>query len=128
MSVLFKIGNTDFTSCIVAPTYKVNQVPDYDEWIDANRRKHRNIVRHTIKGTFTMKFASGQQYQTFLNALNTARSNNSDGDEAFDAELFVMNLNRSFTKTVYLSWDPNDFLPFVNRASYDGFEVTIEER
>ena len=121
---LFKIGNTDITQHIVAPTYKVNSQPSYFEWTDANHRKHRDIRRFVIKGTFTLKFMIHEDYYNFITLLN----DNTGTDGATTVSVFSNNLNKVTNTNVFITIDPQNTLPFYGNRSYEGFEVTIEER
>lgn len=121
---LFVIGTTDLTNRIVVPTYKVNRQPSYNEWTDANHQKHRDILRFVINGTFTVKFAVKEDYYNFIDLIQK----NTGTDGSTPVSLYVNNCNQVFTTNVFITFDPENTLPYYGVKSYDGFEVTIEER
>lgn len=126
MAALFKIGETDYTRHIVAPTYEVDLKPLYDEWVDANRVTHREVVRKRIEGTFTMKFYNISEYNEFLTTLH---------DSETLGGYVTCSLYANCTRTLYEDVDiffdlklPNEE-PFISSGGeYEGFEVTVTER
>ena len=71
--MLFKVGNTDYTTKIRQGTYVVNSYDSYSEWTDANYKIHRSIVRSQLSGSFTMYFGNQTDFQTFLNNLESVK-------------------------------------------------------
>lgn len=126
MAALFKIGEIDYTSHIVAPTYSVDLKPLYDEWVDANRITHREVVRKRIEGKFTMKFYSISEYNEFLENLH---------DSETLGGYVICSLYANCTRTMYEDVEvffeldlPNEE-PFISSGGeYEGFEVTVVER
>lgn len=121
---LFKIGDKDLTKHIMVPTYKINSQPDYYEWTDANYTKHRDIRRRVISGSFTVKFVEQTDYYDFITLINE----NTEADGSTPVSLYVNNLNKVSNTKVFITIDPENTLPLYGKRSYDGFEVTIEER
>ena len=121
---LFDINGTDFTTFITAPSYKVNSLDVYEEWTDANKITHRDVVRTRVSGGFTLKFETKQEYDSFFTIYNT---NKAPGGY-ITATLFINNLGTSLTKNVFLEMEPANTIPFFGAKSYDGFEVTVRER
>lgn len=126
MAALFKIGEIDYTSHIVAPTYSVDLKPLYDEWVDANRITHREVVRKRIEGKFTMKFYNISEYNEFLENLH---------DSETLGGYVICSLYANCTRTMYEDVEvffeldlPNEE-PFISSGGeYEGFEVTVVER
>lgn len=121
---LFKIGDTDLTSNILVPTYKINSHPSYYEWTDANYTKHRDIRRRIIQGDFTIKFVKQEDYFNFITLLE----NNTEADGSTPVSIYVNNLNKVSETKVFITIDPTNTLPLYGVRKYDGFQVSIEER
>ena len=75
MSILFKIGSTDYTSYIVNGSYKVNAEEINETYDDCNAVTHYIHIRSKIKGTFDMAFKTQAEYSAFLTAFLAAKSN-----------------------------------------------------
>lgn len=128
MAQLFKMGAYDLTEHIVVPTYKVNDLPEYEEWKDANYTIHREIVRTKIQGSFTVKFSSLSEYEEFLQAVE----NNTVDDGSTSATVYSHNKvhdDQGIVRTTYvfMDFDPVDALP-VQGSDDSSFEITITER
>ena len=122
---LFKMGDYDLTERITLPSYKVNGINQYEEWKDADYTLHREITRNQIKGTFTVKFYSVDEYEEFLEALADATQE----DGSVEAEVYMHNLRQVRSTYVFLEFDPKNTLPNINMGKdYDGFDITITER
>lgn len=121
---LFKIGEVDLTHYITVPSYKINRQPSYNEWVDANHTKHRDIYRRTIKGTFTVKFVKHEDYFNFITLIETY----TEADGATPVSIYINNLNKVVDTKVFITIDPENTLPLYGVRSYEGFQVTIEER
>lgn len=124
---LFKMGEYDLTPHIVVPTYKVNNLPKYEDWVDANYVTHREVVRHCLSGSFTVKFWSIDEYDEFLEAVDaTAMIDNSHHVTAYAAnEDSAQTMKSAY---VFIDFDPEQVLPVIGTEDDDGFEVTITER
>lgn len=48
------IGSTDITKHIVADSYNIDAADVYEEWLDGNYRKHREVVRSRVSGSFSV--------------------------------------------------------------------------
>lgn len=71
---LFTVGATDYSNNILNDgSYDVWKIDITDEWTDARRRTHKNIVRTRIEGSFSMKFRNESSYQGFLAALSAVK-------------------------------------------------------
>lgn len=74
MSVLFKIGNNDFTNHIVNETYKINSEEINETYEDCNAVTHHIYIRSKVKGSFDMAFKTQTEYSAFLTAFHAAKS------------------------------------------------------
>lgn len=117
----------DFTSAITVPSYKVNEFDVSDDWKDGNGVKHKNIVRTRVEGKFTFKFQSVEDFNNFFTVLNENKIATGDYSGSVLANVYVQNKNVVRTTYVFVDADPEDTLPLIGNADYDGFEVTIEE-
>lgn len=128
MADLFKVGATlalNYTNHILVPTYKVNRFPVYYEWTDANHTLHKEIIRWKVQGSFTMKFDDPDEFDTFLLITSTSGINT---DGTVHASLYANNAVKEFEGDYFISYDPSNIKPLMGVSSYDGFEVTIEEK
>lgn len=131
MSALFIINGTDLTSHITVPSYKVSEFPVYEEWKDANKVTHRDVIRYRVQGSFTMYFDTDAEYWDFINLIEENRTL----DDYVIATVALNNkkdLNnrepKIVTKSFYISFDPVNNGPLYQRKAHEGMEVTIEER
>ena len=69
MSVLFKIGDNDYTNHITVPSYKVNREKEEEEWVDVTKTKHKEIVRTTVRGDFDIYFDDINELYAFLDDI-----------------------------------------------------------
>lgn len=127
MAQLFFINNTDFTPFITVPSYKVSEFDESEDWEDGNKRKHTYIVRTRIKGTFTLKFQTPEQFNNFFSVVETNKIRSGEYSGACLTTLFVNNKNAVRSAYIRINADPADTLPLFNGGDYDGFEVTVEE-
>jgi len=74
--ILAKLGDVDITNYINYKSYKVSSEPVYNEWTDANYRKHRDEVRRRVTGSFDLAFITDDQYNSFLTLLNNNKTGN----------------------------------------------------
>ncbi len=121
---LFKMGEYDLTPHIVVPTYKVNNLPKYEDWVDANYVTHREVVRHCLNGSFTVKFWSIAEYEEFLDAVDSTLM--TDGSHHVFAYDGIDKTNQTLvSKYLFIEFDPEQVLPVIGTEEDDGFEVTI---
>lgn len=122
---LFTIGIHDYTKCIKMPTYKVNEIDVYNEWIDANGKNHRDIYRTSIEGSFTLWFDDIELYEQFLNDINVV-SKSLDGSCLF--QVYLNNKLDVRKSNFYVDMQLVNVVPYFGSKVHDGFEVTIKER
>lgn len=78
MSVLFKIGNNDFTDHIVNETYKINSEEINETYEDCNAVTHHIYIRSKVKGSFDMAFKTQAEYSAFLAVFHAAKSSSTN--------------------------------------------------
>lgn len=125
---LVVIDDLDLTSNITVPSYKVNKEQQYDEWTDGNYRKHREITRTKISGSFKLYFETVAQQDEFYDAIETMKASSDDGSVEMD--LYLNNLHTVETGVhCFVKYTPANENPRINGdGKISGFEVQIEER
>jgi len=124
MSYIFKMGEVDYSTSILAPNYQVNETPIYREYTDCNYTVHREIARKKIKGTFTLYFTEKEDFKAFADYLKT----NTLLDGSVLVSVYVVNTMEVVDRYVYITWEPKHDIPFYGSKKVDGYEITIEER
>ncbi len=74
ISFLFKIGTTDLTGHVVQNTWKVNKLPVYKTYKDANEETHKRFLRDKVSGSFQLVFKDLTEYAAFNTLINSKRS------------------------------------------------------
>ncbi len=122
-----EIINVDFTRFITVPSYKVLDNDEGEEWEDGNKRKHTEVVRTRVEGTFTMLFTDIRDFHNFFNLIEEKKIKTGDNSASVLCNVYVN--NKDIIKTVYvkIKAEPSNTLPLFGTASYEGFPVTIEE-
>ena len=121
------VENVDFTQYITVPSYKVNEFDDTEDWKDGNGKKHKNLIRTQIRGTFTLKFFNVTEFNRFFEILEANKIVSGENSCSVLATVYVQNKNIVKTTYVFVTADPADTLPLLGTGSYEGFEVSIEE-
>lgn len=121
---LFRIGDTDLTTHILVPTYKVNRQDNYNEWVDGNGKTHHDIYRTSVSGTFTLKFTEHEKYFEFLELLKT----HTGAGGYTPVSVYVNNKNEVANINAFIDIKPANTLPLYGVGEYEGFEVNIEEQ
>lgn len=115
----------DLTRYIPMSKYSVNNIRNYDEWVDSNYAKHRQLTDEKAEGDFTLRFPSIKLYQDFVAFIATHR-NNSTG--AIACDVWCTNEFRVKTINAFLDFEPQNDLPLLADNKSDGFTVTLTER
>lgn len=68
-TIMFQVGNNDYSNRVVAEGYEVQKDDLYDSWTDANGKDHHSAYRTRISGKFTLKFLNIGEYEGFITAL-----------------------------------------------------------
>lgn len=74
ISLLFRIGTTDFTGHVVQNTWKVNNLPVYKSYKDANEQTHKRFLRNKISGSFKLVFADINDFLSFQAVVEAHKS------------------------------------------------------
>ena len=120
--MIFMIGSTDYSGCVVAGSYKVNNDPVFNEWKNGNAKTCKQKIRDKIVGSLDVFFRSLADYNDFLTALADATS-----DEETLLTVSVNNTGETKSSYFFVTFDPardidgtwNDFIP--------QFTLNIEE-
>lgn len=121
---LFKIGENDYTSNIVVPSYKVNKLNEVSEWIDVTKTKHQDVERTRVSGDFNMLFETLEELDAFLDDIdNNITTGNYIHAYAYD------NRSRQLIESDYfISFELANDRPFYRVKAHDPINVKIEER
>ena len=121
--VLLKIGNVNFTDCIVSDTYAVDSVPVIETWEDIQGNSYARKIKDKIIGTFDLFFTDMTAYNEFYSTL---RANMKSNDLC---PAIVCDNKKNQNVSVDLLFD---FKPIRKKHSiigdcYSQFTVTVEE-
>lgn len=116
----------DLTRFIPVPDYNVNAVEEYEEWIDSAYTTHRRLLSSKAQGEFTLKFPSISEYASFMTFFNA----NQDSDTGtINADVFLMYPYETRQGIdVFLTFTPQDDLPFLAEGKGNGFKVTLKQK
>lgn len=125
MSVIFKLGTTDWSWCVVAENYNVNYENVYNEWTDGGQVKHRDVIRRRLQGTFLMYFPTESDLQDFISNLNMIEREN-------HTYLVYLKNNNDDIEDLTSTYMFIDYKPVRRRSPsgedvFDTIEVTVEE-
>ena len=118
------INGTDITQYILSESYNINQKNEYNEWTDANRVNHRDIIRTRISGEFELQFKIGDEtpYNNFVTLL---KDNTASG--VLPIAVFVNNINESKTINVFYEYLPVMAKNVRSNKTYKSFKLSLEE-
>lgn len=125
ISFLFKIGNTDVTGHVVQNTYKVNNLPVFKTYEDANGETHRRFIRRKFRGSLQMVFKDLSDYSSFraLIDANISATNYSVLVTLYD------NLTGNYgTVNAFIDYEPTVKQMAGLEEYMEVIDVTIEER
>lgn len=125
ISFLFKIGTTDVTGNVVQNTYKVNNLPVYKEFEDANGETHRRFIRKKYKGTLQMVFKDLEDYSAFRTLIDSAMSAT---DFTVPATLYDNMTGQQNTVNIFIDYEPTVMQTAGLKEYMKVIDVTIEER
>lgn len=125
ISFLFKINNTDVTGHVVQNTYKVNNLPVYKEYKDANDETHRRYIRHKYQGTCQLVFSDVEDYLTFKALVD---ENVSPIDFSVPVTLYDNMTGTAKTVNAFLDYEPTVMQTSGLKEYMKVFDVKIEER
>lgn len=123
--VLFQVGQLDITPFIVLNSYKVSSQPLFETWTDGDCLERRGVKRRKLKGTFNVKFFSANDFSSFLDAVEAARTS---GDyitaTVYDVKAKAISENIS----VFFDYEPVNVLPSAGLSDTEEIEITITQR
>lgn len=122
---LLIIGRKNATKHIVVGTYEVNEEDVYKDWTDGNLCKRREVVRTRVKGSFEVYFRSMDEYQQFVDAIESNRSE----EGCVDCNIMANNTDRYLTnRSLYFTLKPKRSRAITGKDYFPQFEVEVEER
>lgn len=125
ISFLFKIGTTDVTGHVVQNTYKVNKLPVYKEYEDANGETHRRFIRNKFKGSLQMVFADLNDYSAFRALID---ANISATNHSVPVTLYDNLTGTHGSVNAFIDYEPTVMQTAGLKEYMKVFDVTIEER
>ena len=117
-------GVMDLTNYIVVPSYQVNLQDGYEEWTDMNKTDHHDICAKKAKGTFSVKFQTLEEFQTFLIVMKDYKKSNG----AYDCSVYCTNQLTTINAEMYIDFDPPNVMPYIGVKDYDSIEITVSQR
>lgn len=117
-------GVLDLTPFIEVPTYKVNLRDGYEEWTDMNKTDHHDINSQKAEGTFSVKFETLEQFQTFLIVMKDYKKQNG----SYDCSVYCTNTLSAINVEMYIDFDPANVMPYIGAKDYDSIEITVKQR
>lgn len=122
----FIVGtNKDYSSHVIAGSYKVKDEPQYSEWEDTSHRKHKFRQRNKVVGTFDMFFRTLAEYTTFKSDLDAAQSSS---DDSYSISVTVNNTGVQKSIYAFIDYDLTRGIDGGWNDYFERFTVKIEER
>lgn len=125
ISFLFKIGTTDVTGHVVQNTWKVNNLPVYKDYEDANGVTHKRYIRKKFQGTCQMVFSDIADYATFKSLVDT---NTSASNFSVAVTLYDNLTGTTSSVNAFIDYEPTVMQTSGLKEYMKVFDVTIEER
>lgn len=125
ISFLFKIGSTDVTGHVVQNTYKVNNLPIFKTYEDANGETHRRFIRKKYKGTLQMVFSDLDDYAAFRALID---ANISATNYSVPVTLYDNLTGNQGTVNAFIDYEPTVKQMAGLEEYMEVIDVTIEER
>ena len=117
-------GVMDLTEYITVPSYKVNLIDGYDEWTDNNKVTHRDIVSRKAQGSFSVKFETLEEFQSFILVMKNYKKQNG----AYDCTVFCNNALTTINTEMFIDFDAANIMPYIGAKDYDAIELTVSQR
>lgn len=117
------IEGHDFSNCIVADTYQVNEVDVYTDFLDGDYRTHRYVTRSRVSGTLTLHPRTSDDADAFKTIVNAKVGKN----PYYEITLDVNNTGKTRMITAMISYVTNHKRQG-SADSFNEFVLTIEER
>ena len=123
---LVVIDGKDYTQHVKVPSYKINKTYSYKEWEDGNYKKHREITRTKVSGSFTLIYDEISDLDDFFDTVESLQAASDTG--AIQMTLYLNNLHTVETVTAFIKYTPANERPLMYVGDLSSFEVTIEEQ
>lgn len=121
--MVFIINNVDFSGNIIAGTYEVNDTDIFVSWKDGNYTQHRKRVSSKVSGSLKMFFRTVEEYNDFLNALNSTKRDNM----THLITLMVNNSNRIKSCDMFIDYSLIRNIDGGWHDYFEAFELKLEE-
>lgn len=125
ISFLFKIGSADVTGHVVQNTYKVNNLPIFKIYEDANGETHRRFIRKKYKGTLQMVFRDLDDYAAFRALID---ANISATNYSVPVTLYDNLTGNQDTVNAFIDYEPTVKQMAGLEEYMEVIDVAIEER
>lgn len=122
--MLASINGTDITQYVLSESYKINQKNEYNEWTDANRVNHRDIIRTRVEGEFELQFKIGDEIP-YNNFVALIKDNTVSG--VLPITVFVNNVNETKEINVFYEYLPVMVKNVRSNKYYKSFKLSLEE-
>lgn len=122
--MLASINGTDITQYVLSESYKINQKNEYNEWTDANRVNHRDIIRTRVEGAFELQFKIGDEIP-YNNFVALIKDNTVSG--VLPITVFVNNINETKEINVFYEYLPVMVKNVRSNKYYKSFKLSLEE-
>ena len=119
---LFVVNGVDLTTHIVAPTYIMNELNVYEEWTDANKVNHRDVIRTRVTGSFDVYIDNETDFNTFVNMIE-----NKSGGDYITATVYINNKDTTDTRNFFITCELPNIVPMFGRQPIDPISVELEE-
>lgn len=121
--MIFKIGNYDFTKCIIVGTATVNDVDVPTAiWTDGNGITHKSGIKTKAMGSIDLHMRDDTFLQNFRTALKTLKSEGG----YYSVTAYINNMGEERTFNAFLTATPADEVIGIRNTLAD-FSLTIEE-
>lgn len=121
--MLASINGTDITEYIQESTYKMDKEDVFEEWEDANWKKHHENPRKRVSGSFDMVFVTDQAFNDFL----ILRDANTDASGKLTITVHVSNTNTDEEIEAFYEFNTSSDRKISNTHVYKRFSMKIEE-
>ena len=123
---LVVIGGKNFTQHIKVPSYKVNKAAQWNEWEDGNYKKHRDLKRTKISGSFTLLYDDISELDDFFDTVETIQAAHPNG--VVPIYLYLNNLHTVELANCFVKYTPDNSRPHIRVGGLAEVEVTVEEQ
>lgn len=119
--MLLDINGFDYSKKLVN-SYNLNKQLEYNEWVDSNGKKHKELTREYISGTVNIKLTE-KEYNSFLTNLEAVKTGN-----LYKIKVYSLNTKELIDIDCYITFFPKLKKDISTGKIYDIVEVTIEQK